>query len=224
MKFVTAVLFGTALLSSTVAHADSFTLNGAYTTSGIFTCFHAIACTGSGTNSVTLGTGSNAATITFNGLSATEALHNYATPVTFGQFVGSGDGDFTFPTRTNKNSGILRFALTIHHTLPESHTNRPSWTFAPGGDPDLPLQLGPGHTGMRLNNPTAPPGHHYTMVVYTFSPYPLSIPGNGTTDLTAKAGLVPEPATFVLVGGGLVAAIAARRRKRTIADASADQA
>jgi len=44
--------------------------------------------------------------------------------------------------------------------------------------------------------------------------FPLVRPTNGSEDLVADVGVVPEPASMVLAGTGLIAAFF-RRRKRT---------
>jgi hypothetical protein len=81
-----------------------------------------------------------------------------------------------------------------------------------GGKSNLPVLLGSDHTSFPLS--LTSPGHNYPAFVYSLSPFPFKISGGGTTDLTARVGVVPEPATFVLAGGGIAAAIAARRRRR----------
>jgi len=212
MKFVAALVFGSTLLCSSAARADSFSLNGAFSTDGVFTCLRSLACAGSGTSTVTLGSGGNTATLTFNGVDTTVAIGNKATLVSLGSFSTSGGSGFTFPTRPNPNTPILKFEFKIHHTSPVDDTNTKTLWFGPGGKSDLPLLMGTDHTSFPLS--LTSPGHNYPAFVYSFSPFPFKISGGGMTDLTARVGVVPEPATFVLVGGGLAAAIARRRRGR----------
>jgi hypothetical protein len=213
VKIVTAGILVAAVLSSRPASADSFALDGAFTTAGVFTCVREVECSGSGTNSVTLGSGTNAATVTFNGVHTTVSLTNVARPVTLGQFETSGAPGFTFPTRTNRHLGILGFQFTIRHSSPIEDTNSFAWRFGPGGTPDLPLLLGQSHTTFSLSPSTE---HNYGRFVYTFSPFPVRIAGNGLTDLTANVGVVPEPGTLLLVLGGGVAGVLARRRRRHV--------
>jgi PEP-CTERM motif len=215
MKSVTALVFASTLAWSAAARADSFSLNGAFSTDGVFTCLRSLACAGSGTNTVTLGTGANTATLTFNGVDTTVAIGNKATLVSLGSFSTSGAAGFTFPTRPNPNTPILRFDFKIHHTSPVEDTNSKTLWFGPGGKSNLPLLIGTDHTSFPLS--LTSPGHNYPAFVYSLSPFPFRIAGQGMTDMTARVGVVPEPATFVLVGGGLVSVIAARRRRRQLA-------
>ena len=167
---------------------------------------------GLGNEHVRLGSGANTATLTFNGVDTTVAIGNQATLVSLGSFATSGGAGFTFPTRPNPNTPILKFDFKIRHTSPVEDTNTKTLWFGPGGKPDLPLLLGSDHTSFPLSLTSS--GHNYPAFVYSLSPFPFKINGGGMTDLTARVGVVPEPATFVLVGGGLAAAIAARRRRR----------
>ena len=210
MKIV-AIMLAAVLLSSRVASAEPFALEGSFATSGVFTCFRSVECSGSGTNSVTLGSGTNTATLTFTGVNTTVSITNAATRVSLGRFETSSAPGFTFPTRPNPNLAILGFGFTIRHTSPVEDTNTFGWRFGPGGRPDLPLFLGQSYTSFPL---PPSPEHNYGMFLYSFSPFPVRIPGNGLTDLTANVGVVPEPGTWLLVGGGLAGAIARRRRQR----------
>ena len=216
MKFVTAMMCASTLLYSSAARADSFSLNGAFSTDGVFTRLRSLACAGSGTNTVTLGTGANTATLTFNGVDTTVAIGNKATLVSLGSFLMLGGSGFTFPTRPNPNTPILKFDFSIHHTSPVDDTNTKTLWFGPGGKPNLPLLMGTDHTSFPLS--LTSPGHNYPAFVYSFSPFPIKISGGGMTDLTARVGVVLEPAMFVLVGWRLAAAIAVRRRRRGLVE------
>jgi PEP-CTERM motif len=211
MKIAIAGACAVLLLSAEVARADSFGIDGAFTTGGIFTCRPTLACSGTGTNSVTLGSGANTATLTFNGVDTTVVISNVATPVSLGQFVVTSSPGFTFPTRPNPNVAILNFNLTLHHTLPTDDTGHAFIAFGPGGKPDLRMIHGGNYITFPLFESS--PGHHYQHFVYSFAPVPFRISGSGVTDLAATVGTVPEPATMLLVGGGLAGVIARRRRR-----------
>jgi hypothetical protein len=215
MKTLAGVVVASVLLAPGVARADSFALNGAFTTEGVFTCLKSLACSGSGTNTLTLGSGSNTATLTFNGVNETVAITNQATPVKLGEFTTSSGPGFTFPTRPNPNIPIIRFDFIIHQSSPVDGTRDRLLAFGPGGKSDLPLMIGDSYVRFGLP-PSTTPGRNYTGFVYSFSPFPIKLSANGTTDFSANVGVVPEPGSMLLVGGGLAAALA-RRRKRALA-------
>jgi hypothetical protein len=200
--------------SAEVARADSFSLAGTFSTSGVFTCLgRELACSGSGTDTLTLGSGSNVATLTFVGVNTDLTITNRAAPIVLGQFVVDGPDDFTFPARLNSNPPILAFDFSLAHTAPVVDTNVIRLGFGPGGNPNLRFLQGRSHTGFPLTGVDLGPGFNYSMIVYSFNLNPFFISGNGTTDFTADVGVVPEPATIFLVGAGLAGAVARRRRK-----------
>jgi hypothetical protein len=219
--FVLALL---SVLSAGVAHADPYTVlpngsvvfNTVMTSSGSFTCVRSVPCSGSGTNSITIGSGTNTATMTFTGVSSSFQVGNVARRVSLGTFEVTASDGFLFPTLENPRRGILRFDLSMTHTSPVEATRRKSILFGPGGEPNLRL-LQTNNNSMIFPAGLNPPGAHYTALVYSFSPFPFSISGRGTTDLSAKVGAVPEPSTLVLLGTGLAWG-AYRRRKKQLAE------
>jgi hypothetical protein len=209
-----ACVAAASVLSAEVARADSFSLAAAFSTSGVFRCFgRELACSGSGTDTLTLGSGSNTATLTFEGVDRAITVTNRATPVVLGQFVVDGPDDFTFPSRLNDNPPIIGFTLSFSHTTPVLDTNLHALTFGPGGGTQLRFLQGRSHTSFPLAGVDLGPGFNYRSIVYSFHLNPFFIAGNGATDFTADVGVVPEPATIFLVGAGLAGALARRRRK-----------
>jgi PEP-CTERM motif-containing protein len=210
-----------AVLWSAEARAEPFTIlpNGqvafdtALTTSGVFRCQGTIACSGSGTNSITLGSGDNQATITFTGVTRTFQVTNVAQRITVGTFDVTSTPGFTYPERGNPNLPVLRFGLIYEHTMPTPGHGTASWTFGPGGGSMLPILTGIAYVGLPLD--VNPPNVGYAGFVYTVRPFPFSLPGSGSLDLAADVGVVPEPGTILLVGSGIAGVIGARRRRRS---------
>ena len=199
---------------STEARGESFNLlpdgslvvNAAYTTHGVFTCQPGVPCTGSGTASVTLGS----MTITFSSTDTVVAIGNIATRVPLGEFtVGGGSG---FPALPNPNTPILGFSLSLTQSSPAPGAGNLVWFFGPGGGSALPLLMG--NSWIQTPVGPLPAGFNYPSLVYTVSPFPVVIAGNGVTPVTADAGLVPEPATLIITVTGLLGAAQVRRRQR----------
>lgn len=214
-------LIVSSILSAGVANAEPFTIlpdgsvvfNTVLTSSATFTCLSTVPCTGSGTNSVTIGSGASTATLTFTGVSTSFQTANISKTVSVGSVESAASDGFIFPTRTNPRLPILRFDLTMTHTSPVAATRRKGITFR-GGRPDLPM-LQANNSSVVFPIGPQPPGAHYAAIVYSFSPWPIVIGQNRTTNLTTKVGAVPEPSTLILLGSGLAWGAYARRRRRS---------
>ena len=201
------------------ARADPFTIlpdgqvafDTALMTSGVFRCQGPLACSGSGTNSVTLGSRSGQATITFTGVTTTFQVTNRAQPVAIGTFDVVSTPGFTFPARGNVNYPVVHFGLVFEHMSPTPGIGRIGWTFGPGGGSELPVLRGISWVGLPLD--VNPPHVGYSGFVYTVRPFPFKIPASGSHDLVANVGVVPEPGTLLLVGSGIAGLIGARRRR-----------
>ena len=90
-----AIPFGTLLLcvlAASTAHADPIVVaTTTITASGSFDCRRISGCTGEGTNSLTITSGSETATLTFLGLTSTFDVTNEKAPVTLGHFEPRGE-------------------------------------------------------------------------------------------------------------------------------------
>lgn len=212
MKPFTCLLLLVGLcLGAAAASADPIVFNATVTTTGVFGCRSDPACTASG-NTVTLGSGDAAVTLTFTGISATIPITNTVQRVTLGTLSASANaGATTFPARVNQLLPIVNLNLLLSHTTPVADSDNLFMGLGPGGLTHLPYMLG--GTYFQLNTGPNPPGQNYQSLIYSLAPEQFSVPLNGSVDITADVGAVPEPATLLLVGAGLAGAAARRRRR-----------
>jgi hypothetical protein len=135
------------------------------------------------------------------GVDTTVTITNHSTPVSIGYFDATATSGFTFPERLNRNNPVAHFGVFATQGAPVDDTFRKGWLFGPGGGARLPVLSGSSSFGFLFREKLDNFG--YTGIVYRIQPFPFSLPSDGRLDLVAEVGLVPEPASLILLGSGL---------------------
>src|SRR5262249_20227477 len=155
---------------------------------GSFICGSVVSCTGSGTDSITLQSGSGTATFSFSPVSAMSiVVGNVAIPVTLGTFLDSTTPGFELPPELVLTLSLFFFDFTLTHSSPVPASASLEWRFNRNFD-----RFGEGQrTWLEFPIGEQPPQYHYTSIIYSMRADSFTLPTNGPKDLVADVGVVP---------------------------------
>jgi PEP-CTERM motif-containing protein len=202
----------------TILPGGNLEIDTTFTSGGVFSCLGTVPCSGSGTNSVVLGSGTNTVSVTFLGVSGTfPVIANGGSVVPIGEFVTASPSGATFPiVPSSPHAPLLGFNISILQSSPAGGVSGRGYTFGEGGGGTVLPLLGESNYVQLPIGLLQPPGYHYSALVYSFDPYPFSLTTtNGVLDLEANVGAIPEPTTLLLFGTTMAGLGLARWKRRS---------